>query len=231
VRRHDPDRGIADRGGQDRGWPARRAPALAHGEQRADQGSHHVVAERVRHHRRDRDAVPVALEFQAAQRPDGGRPRPAAAERGEIVLAQDRARRLVHGGHVQLPEEPQRLVPAQRIRAGRVVAHAVGVAPPQRGEPGVEPVGRDVRAVHPDVGRQHARQPGYRASFPAGHGRPGARGHVRVHDLPARVHPGVGAPGHGQARRAGQPQHLAERGRQDRLDGAPAGLCGPPGKP
>ena len=55
MRGHDADSGIADPGGQHGGGPAGRPPALAHGEQRADQGPDHVVAERVGHYRADRD--------------------------------------------------------------------------------------------------------------------------------------------------------------------------------
>ena len=53
---------------------------------------------------------------------------------------------------------------------------------------------RDQRA-YPDIGRKHPGQPGAARSAVRG---PGARGHVGVDHLAARVHPGVGAPGHGQ---------------------------------
>jgi hypothetical protein len=228
VRRRDPHRGIAHRGREHGGGPAGRPSPLPHGEQRADQGADHVVAERVGDHRRDRDAVIVTVPLQAVQGPDGGRTRPAAAEGGEIVLAQAGKRRLVHGGDVQPPEGPQRLVPAQRVRGGRVIADAVGVAAPQRGEARVEPVGSRAHAVHPHIRREHRGQPGQRPVFRR---RPGRRGHVRVNDLAARVHPGVRAPGDRQASRPGQPQHPAERRRHHVLDGAPAGLGCPPGKP
>ena len=59
---------------------------------------------------------------------------------------------------------------------------------------------------------------------------PGRAGHVQVDDLAAGVHPGVGAPGHRQLRRGGQPQHPSERCGHDALYRAPAGLSGPPGK-
>jgi hypothetical protein len=106
VRRRDPHRGVAYRGCEHGGGPAGRPSPLPHGEQRADQRADHVVAERVRDHRRDRDAVVVPAPFQAVQGPDGGRTRPAAAEGGEVVLAQARERRLVHGGDIQPPEGP-----------------------------------------------------------------------------------------------------------------------------
>jgi hypothetical protein len=160
VRRDDPDRGITDGGGEHLGGPAGRPAPLADGEQRADQRAHHVVAERVGDHGRDREAVVVPAPVQDAQRADGGRTRPAAAEGGEVVLAQQGPRRLGHGGQIQPPERPQRLVPAQRIGPGRVVADPVGVAAPQRGEPRVEPVGRRARRVRADIGGEHGGQPG-----------------------------------------------------------------------
>ena len=46
--------------------------------------------------------------------------------------------------------------------------------------------------------------------------------------LPARVHAGVGAPGHDQRGGVGQPQHLGEGRAQLTLDGAPAGLAAQP---
>jgi hypothetical protein len=49
-------------------------------------------------------------------------------------------------------------------------------------------------------------------------------------DLPARVHSGVGTPGHRQLRRSGQPQHPAERRGQFTLHRAPTRLGRPAGK-
>jgi hypothetical protein len=231
VRGHDPDRGIAGRGREQVLGPAGRPAALADGDQRADQRAHHVVAERVGHHRGDQDAGLVPVPVQAAQRPHGGRSRPAPAEGGEVVLTQAARGRLVHGGHVKPPEVPERLVPAHRVRGGPVVAHAVGVTPPQRGEPRVEPVGSRTRRAGADVGGQDPVQPGQHAvRAPQRRRGPGGRGHVRVHDLPARVHARVRAPGHGQRGRPRQPQHLAEGRRHDALHRAPAGLGSPPGK-
>ena len=87
VRRDDADGRIANRGREHRGGPLGRPASLADGEQRADQRADHVVAERVGYHGGDRDAVLVPVPGQGAQRPDGGRALPPAAEGGEIVLA------------------------------------------------------------------------------------------------------------------------------------------------
>ncbi len=155
MRRHDADRGIADRDGEHLSGPAGWPASLADSDERAHQRAHHVVAERVRHHPRDQDPVMVAMPVQGTQRPDGGRSFPAAAEGREIVLAQDGQRRLVHAGEIEPPEVPQRVVPAQRVRGRRVVADAIGVAAPQRGETRVEPVGRPARGPDADIGRKH----------------------------------------------------------------------------
>src|SRR5437588_488811 len=47
---------------------------------------------------------------------------------------------------------------------------------------------------------------------------------------PARVHPGVGAPGHRQLHRLRQPQHRTDRRFQLTLDGPAAALPGPAGE-
>ena len=230
MRGDDPDGGIADRGRQHRGGPAGRPSSLADGEERANQRTDHVVAERVGDHGGDRGAVIVPVPGQGAQRPDGGRTLPPTAEGGEIVLAQAAPRGLVHGRQIELPEVPQRLVPAQRVRGGLIVADPIGIAAPQRGEAGVEPGGRGTRGVHPDVGGQHPGQPGDSPPLGVRRTGPGRGGHVGVDDLTARMHSGVRAPGHRQLRRGGQPQHPSECCGHDVRYRAPAGLGGPPGK-
>ena len=230
MRRDHADGRIADRGREYRGGPVGRPAPLADGEQRADQRADHVVAERVGYHGGDRDAVVIPVPGQGAQRPDGGRALPPTAEGGEIVLAQARPPGLVHGGQVEPPEIPQRLVPAQRVGGGLVVTDAIGVAAPQRGEPRVESAGREARRPHPDIGGQQAGQAGddpARSVIMAG---PGRGGDVQVDDLAAGVHPGIGAAGHRQFRGRRQPQHSSERCGQHVLYGPPAGLGGPPGK-
>ena len=227
MRRDHANGRIADRGREDCGGPAGRPPPLADGQQRADQCADHVVAERVGHHGSDRDAVVVPVPGQGAQRPDGGRALPAAAEGGEIMLAQARLPGLVHGRQVEPPEVPQRVVPAQRVGGGLVVTDAVGVAAPERGKARVEFAGHRADGAYPDVGGQHPGQPG---DGPARGDRPGLGGNVQVDDLAAGVHPGVGPAGHRQLRKRRQPQRSSERCGQHVLYGPPAGLGGPPGK-
>lgn len=225
---HDTDGGITDRGREHRRGPAGRPAPLADGDERANQSPHHVVAERVRHHGRDRNVVIIAMPGQGAQRPDGGRSFPAAAEGSEIVLAEAGKRRLVHGGDVERPEIPQRFVPAQWVRRGRGVADPIGVPAPQGREPRVELRGHRARGADADVAGQHPGQPGHR---PASRLRPRGSRYVGVDDLPARVDSGVGPPGDRQLRRLRPPQHPAKRDGQGLLHRAPAGLSGPSGKP
>ena len=106
VRRHDPDRGVADRGGEDGGRPRRRTAALTDREERADKRADHVVAEGVRDHAGDRDAVVVPPPVEAAQRAHRGRALPAPAEGSEVVLPGQRARRGVHRGEVESARVP-----------------------------------------------------------------------------------------------------------------------------
>jgi hypothetical protein len=58
-----------------------------------------------------------------------------------------------------------------------------------------------------------------------------ARESRRVHDLPARVHAGVGPPRDGQPRRRGQPQHVPEGLGKNAFDGPAPRLRRPSGKP
>ena len=176
------------------------------------------------------------------------------------MFAQAGPGRLVHARDVDRARVPERVVPAQRIRRGRVVAHPVGVAPPQRGEPRVEPVLGAADRPHPEVGRQQPGQPvpegsadgrplpggkvpgagrevpgggrdlarRIQVSRPPGRG-PRRRGQVQVRDLAAGVHPGVGAPGHGERRsRSGLGQDQADGVLEHLLNGAEtAGLTAP----
>jgi hypothetical protein len=227
VRGDDPHGRVADRRRQHQRRPGRRTAALADREQRADQGAHHVVAERVGHDHADRHPGRVALPVKAAQRADGRGALPAAAEGGEVMLAKQQRRRLVHGRQVERPRVPERVVPAQRVGRGGLIADPVGVPPPQRREAGVEALGGGPDRVHPDVRRQRPRQPPQR-------GRPmlfpDRRGQVRMGHLPAGVHPGVGSPGHGQPNRLRPPQHVPEDPGQLSLHGPLPGLGRPPGE-
>jgi hypothetical protein len=227
VRRDDPHGRVAYGRREQLRRPGRRTAALTHREQRAHQSAHHVVTERVGHDDAYRRPVLVALPVEAAQRADRGRALPAAAEGREVMLAEQQRCGLVHGRQVERAGVPERVVPAQRVSVGRVIADPVGVPPPQRGESGVEPLRCGPDRVHPDVRRQRPRQPpdrGRAVLFP------GRRGQVRVGHLAAGVHPGVGSPGDGQPHRLLQAQHVSEDPGQLPLHGPLPGLRGPPGE-
>jgi hypothetical protein len=227
VRGDDPHGRVAYRRRQHLRRPGRRAAALADREQRADQGAHHVVAERVGHDDADCYPVLVALPVKAAQRADGGGALPAAAEGREVMLAEQQRGRLVHRRQVERPRVPERVVPAQRVGGGGLIADPVGVPPPQGREAGVEALGGGPDRVHPDVGRQRPRKP------PQG-GRPvllpDRPGQVRMGHLAAGVHPGVGPPGHGQPHRLRPPQHVPQDPGQLPLHGPLPGLRRPTGE-
>jgi hypothetical protein len=89
VRRDHPHGRVADGRREHLGRPRRRTAALTDREQRAHQGAHHVVAERVGDDRAHRHPVGVALPVEAAQRANRRRALPTAAEGGEVMLAQE----------------------------------------------------------------------------------------------------------------------------------------------
>ena len=132
------------------------------GEQAADQRAHHVVAEGVGAHRR-----------HGQRRPSSRVPGQVEQRRGPSSAP---SRCLQNAAKSCSPE--QRARPRRSSRRGRaaaarparaprvsgstghgVVGDPVGVAPPQRGEPGVEP-GRGLgHPAYPHVGGQHAVEP------------------------------------------------------------------------
>ena len=227
MRGDDPHGRVADGGREHLRRPGRRATALTHREQRADQGADHVVTERVGHHDADRHPVGVALPVEAAQRADRRRPLPTSAEGREVMLAEQQRRGLVHRRQVERARVPECVVPAQRVGVGRVVADPVGVPPPQRGKAGVEPLGGGPDRVHPDVRRQRPRQPPQRGRAVLF---PDRRRQVRVGHLPTGVHPAVGPARDGQPDPFRQPQHVPENPGELFLHGPLPGLRRPAGE-
>jgi hypothetical protein len=185
------------------------------------------VAERVGHHDAYRHPVGVALPVKAAERANRRRPLPAAAEGGEVMLAEQQRRGRVHGRQVERARVPERVVPAQRISVGRVIADPIGVPPPERREAGVKPLGRQPDRPHPDVRRQRPGQPAQRSATVL---LPNPIRQVRVRHLPAGVHPGVSPPGDGQPHRFRQAQHVPEDAGELALHGPLRGLCRPAGE-
>jgi hypothetical protein len=228
VRRHHPHSRVARTFRQDDGGPARLRPRLPDRDQRAHQRPDHVVAERVRHHRRHRYPGRVPPPLKPSQRPHRRRPLTPSAERGEIMLAEQPRRRRVHRRQVKPPGQPHRPVPLQRIGKLRIVADPVRVPPPQRGEPRIEPGRCPFGAEHPQIVGQHPAQP---VQEPIPVLRPHRVRHQEMSHLPPRMHPRVGPPGHGQPGRLPQPQHPRQRLRERSLHGPPPRLCRPPREP
>ena len=167
-------------------------------------------------------SVGEAFDLQPLHVADRRRALPGLAERHEVVQAEQSG---TGGGHpldVEFAADRGGGVPQQGV--GRAVGQPVGVPPPDRGEPGVEPLGGDGDPVHDDIVRECPAQP-------AGQGagdlvRPG-QVEVDVRHLAAGVHAGVRPSGTDQDGRLGQPQHPAQPGLQLALDRAQAGLGGP----
>src|ERR1019366_9980041 len=86
-------------------------------------------------------------------------PLAAAAEGGEVMLAEQQPGGLVHGVDLEPAAIPEGVVAAQWVRPGQVVTDAVGVPAAQRGEAGVEPVRGRADPGGPDVGGEEPGQP------------------------------------------------------------------------
>ena len=207
----------------------RRPAALADREQRADQRADHRVAEGVRDHGarpRRRRLGPAASRGGAAPapwsrppgagrtqrsraRPGSARARPRSSRRGRAGAGCHRVSCLRSGS-----------------AAGGVVADPVGVAPPQRGEPGVEP-GRRAGPIgaDPDIGRQ--RPASRRRAASAGAARPAGHREVR-RERPGRAR----APRHRSARRRSAGAARAAAARAPGPPRAPPARCaGPAARP
>jgi hypothetical protein len=159
VGRQHLDGGVPGQRGEHPRGPPGRLPPRTDRDQRTHQRSHHVVTERVGDHVGHGDTRFVAPPFQPPQRPHGGGPRALPAERREVMLAEQSGRRGVHGVEIQRPEMPHGPVPLQRVGPPRIVAHPVGVPPPQRREPRVETGRRGLGSEHLHIRWQHPAQP------------------------------------------------------------------------
>src|SRR5690606_36058749 len=107
-------------------------------QQRADQGADHRMAEGVGDNPGDSESTLIPLPGELPQRAYGRGTLAPAAERGEVVLTQQRTGGGVHRVEAQWPRVEQDLVSTQRVGVRRVVADPVRIAPPDRGEASVE---------------------------------------------------------------------------------------------
>src|SRR6478735_9269432 len=123
------------------GRPAGGPASLTYCDQAADQRAHHVVAEGVGAHRADDETCVVPPPGEVQEGADGGRTLPLLAEGGEVTQAEERRGRVVHRIEVEAAGPRQHVPPHQRVGELLAVGDAVGVAPPDRGEAGIEPAG------------------------------------------------------------------------------------------
>ena len=80
-------------GPEDLGGPGGRPSPVADGQQDPDERPHHRVAERIRLHGHDGEAVRITIPAQDLHRPNGRAEVPLLAEGGEVVLADQGRRR------------------------------------------------------------------------------------------------------------------------------------------
>jgi hypothetical protein len=96
------------------------------------------VAERIRNYSGFEPVVSATCTRQLEQGTDRGAPLAFATVRGEVVLSQQQAGRLVHALIIEPASPENHLTTSQRVDLRSVIPHAVGVTTPQRGEPSIE---------------------------------------------------------------------------------------------
>src|SRR5690554_6609075 len=94
------------------------------------QRANHAVAERIRFHLCDENAIARALPAKLLQRADGGRPLPRLAEGGPVVEAEQRGCRLVHQVDVEGCRIPDGVPALDRVARRQVVGDPVLVPAP-----------------------------------------------------------------------------------------------------
>ena len=174
--------------GEDPGHGRRRVRFALHLEQRAHDIANHVMQVRV-----GRDLQPqkiaVAPHLDPLDAPDGGfRLALHRTERGEIVLADQRLCRGMHGRGIERTMDPRRPRALQR-RARAAVQDAVTVDAANGPVPRMK---ADAHLARPLQGNRR-REPGVRAQHPGAWGAHGVG--IEMNDLAGRVHAAVGAAG------------------------------------
>ena len=148
--------------GQHVGRPVHAAPALADREAGADQGAHHGVAERVGDHRRATSSPSVLARPATGRAGCAPSSRPRADGRTRRSRAHRAGRAAARPSRRQSSGRPCQSTSCapQRVGPERVVADPVGVAAPERREPGVEAGRGETRRARTPMSRgRHARQP------------------------------------------------------------------------
>ena len=198
--------------------PASRAD---HG-QCADQGPHHRVAEGVSQQVHLHHPVIAPCDGELPQVADGGGTFTGLAERSEIPQPRQQSCRLLCGVQAQRVPQLDHVVAQQRIRHLRGVDQAIAVAPPDRGEAGVETVGGLGHVTDGDVVGADSTQPAQQVG--------GGQGRVLdidVAHLTAGVYPGIGAARDGECGGRVEAKHPAQRFLQHPLHRPQSRLGGP----
>ena len=141
-------------GPQDRRDIARVLLPLPDLDERADDRPHHLVAERGR---LDLEPEHPVAQVVPPGRVDGAHEAAVghlAAERGEVVLADERIAGQAQPGQVERRRDVPGRGGQERIGHGSI-QHGVAVAPVRRRVPGVEVIGRDLEGAHDDRGGAH----------------------------------------------------------------------------
>ena len=177
-----------------------RLSVLAHRDESSGEAAHHRVAEGICGHMHDgsSDACPRinnALPVQVEDLPHSGSVFFELAIAGEIVFTDECLRGLVHRRYVEFSRPIELVSTLQWIGATVVIAHRVGVAPPECREASVEVTGNRCQVQDPDVSGQR--------SIDAPCAQVGAHLAIEVRDLTSSVHPSIGSARAGEFDRFG----------------------------
>jgi hypothetical protein len=199
------------------------ATAITDREQRPHQRSHHGMAKRVGLGSAADLPTGLTADFERLQCPNRRTAHPQTAERGEVVLAEQAPRAAGHRSDIQRTAPTEHDMAAQWTHPGLGIVDAIDIAPPQRGEPGVEIRRHLSNAQDTYIRWQYSSQAAQRGWCKV---RPDSRREVGMRDLARSVHPGISSASNRQldGRDAG---NALERGLDDALDRSSSGLHGP----
>lgn len=168
---------------------------VAHEQQRADHGPHLVVAEGVGAYLDLDDAVQPPAHPEVEDLANRRRALALLRVRGEVMFPHKGLGGGVHREDIQLPVVPEHMVAQQRIHTTGPITDPVHVTPPQSSKPSIEPNRRLGNTPHPHIFAEPPGKPLEQLLLVLA---PQLSGQIDVGDLPSRMHPGIGTPGHCQ---------------------------------
>src|SRR5690349_19537671 len=165
----------------------------------------------------------LTADVERLQGPDRRTALARTAERGEVVLAEQALRAAGHRADIQRTAPTEHDMAAQWTHSGLGIVDAIDIAPPQRGEPGVEIRRHLSNAQDTYIRWQYSSQAAQRGWCKV---RPDSGREVGMRDLARSVHTGISSASNRQldGRDAG---NALERGLDDALDRSSSGLHGP----